>query len=420
MTTAPSNDSLAMRRARARASDLFAALALSTTLLLNSCGADDQQLQLPPDSVSADTLSAASQPDSVVDTPDTTAQEPEVTDVASVLDSLRAQLIRIESQVQQLQSDTPATQTEPGNEQVDAQVSEQSARDQGLDAGRRVQETAQDVQHFALRAVWAGILLIAAMLFIQGAVWLLGVLSERSAKRRLLFKRLIPIVRLAVWALVIFYIVSSVFEVDRAGLLAGTAALGVGIGFAAQGVLKNVIGGLIIVFDQSFQVGDKIRVGGTYGEVVSIGMRNTRIVTPDDNLVSVPNSQVVEDQVANANAGALECQVVVDLYLPGCVDVAKAKAVAMNAALNSQYTFLDKPVVVNVKDEFDRIFLTHLLVKAYVIDTRYEFAMASDITEAAKVEFLKQGLIPAISSEPEAVVSAQVERTWPDAGSANG
>jgi small-conductance mechanosensitive channel len=274
------------------------------------------------------------------------------------------------------------------------------------------------VRHFTFRAIWAAMLLFATWLFIRGAAWVLDALAERSAQRRLFFKKLIPIMRLLVWALVLFYVVSAVFEVDRAGLLAGTAALGVGIGFAAQGVLKNVFGGLIIIFDQPFQVGDKINVAGTYGEVVSIGMRATRIVTPDDNLVSVPNAQVIEGQVANANAGALDCQVVVHLYVPGWVDVAKAKSIALNAAMNSQYTYLEKPVVVNVKDEFDRIFLTHLVVKAYVIDTRYEFALASDVTETAKAEFLREGMIPPITADMD-VVAKELQRKWSTPGVEN-
>jgi small-conductance mechanosensitive channel len=245
----------------------------------------------------------------------------------------------------------------------DSQAGEGS-RAEGLDAARRVQETAQDVRHFTLRAIWAAILFLIAWLGIRGAVWVLNVLSERSAKHRLLFKKLIPIVRLVVWALTVFYVVSAVFEIDRAGLLAGTAALGVGIGFAAQGVLKNVFGGLIIIFDQPFQVGDKIRVAGT--------------------------------------------------YVPGWIDVAKAKAIAMDAAINSQYTYLDKPVVVNVRDEFDRIFLTHLVVKAYVIDTRYEFALASDVTETAKAEFLRQGMIPSMPLDLETIDAMP---TRPTAGS---
>jgi small-conductance mechanosensitive channel len=260
-------------------------------------------------------------------------------------------------------------------------------------SGERVREAAQDAQNFGLRAFWSIIVLVLAWLFIRTVVWLLDTMAERTAARRLFFKKLIPVVRLVIWTAVAYYIITSVFNVDRTGLLAATAALGVGIGFAAQGILRNLFGGLIIIFDQPFQVGDKIRVGGTYGEVVSIGMRATRIVTPDDNLVSVPNAQVVEDQVANANAGALDCQVIVDLYLPGWVDATKAKAIAYAAAASSRYVYLEKPIVVNVKDEFKETFLTHLVVKAYVVDARYEFALASDVTETAKAEFLKEGML---------------------------
>ena len=112
-----------------------------------------------------------------------------------------------------------------------------------------------------------------------------------------------------------------VFEVDAATLLAAGAALGVAIGFAAQDILKNIFGGLVIIADRPFQVGDKIQVAGTYGEVTAIGTRSTRIVTPDDNLVSVPNSQIVDGQVANANAGALDCQVGVLGGVVGLLDL---------------------------------------------------------------------------------------------------
>ena len=151
---------------------------------------------------------------------------------------------------------------------------------------------------------------------------------------------------------------------------------------------------MIVVFDQPFQVGDKISVGGTYGEVVSIGLRSTRIVTPDDSLVTVPNSQVVLNQVANANAGELNCQVVTDLFLPGRVDERKAKEIAFEAAVNSQYVFLDKPIVVLVEDEFRTTFVTHVKVKAYVLDPRFEFLLRSDITERARDGFRASGLLP--------------------------
>jgi len=178
------------------------------------------------------------------------------------------------------------------------------------------------------------------------------------------------------------------------------------VGLAGQDLLKNLFGGLILVFDQPFQVGDKIRVGGTYGEVVSIGLRSTRIVTPDDSRVSVPNAQVVDQQVSNANTGELNCQVVTDLYLPGWADEAKAKRIAFDAAGSSKYVYLNKPIVVLVSDVFKETFLTQIRVKAYVMDPRLEFLFQSDVTERARAGFREAGLL-----KPEHMRMRLVERS---------
>ena len=257
-------------------------------------------------------------------------------------------------------------------------------------AGDEVQKV---LQNFVPKLIISLLLLVLALYVVRGLEWLLEALAGRSAERRLFYKKLIPIVRLLVWAFTIYLVVAAVFNIPANSLLAAAAAIGVAVGFAAQEVLKNIFGGIVIIFDQPFQVGDKIAVGGTYGEVISIGLRSTRIVTPDDNLVSVPNSQVVADQVSNANAGELNLQVVTDLYLPGWIDVALAKRIAYAAAANSRYVYLDKPIVVIAKDEFKETFLVHLKVKAYVLDTRYEFLLMSDVTEAAKSEFIRHGLL---------------------------
>ena len=254
----------------------------------------------------------------------------------------------------------------------------------------RIQEGLRNV---GARIIFAALLIIAVYYFLRALLWLLEAIAERSAARRLFFKRLIPIVRMVVWAITIYFIVTSVFSVDRNGLLAASAALGVGIGLAAQDLIKNLLAGIIIIFDAPFQVGDKVAVGATYGEVKSIGIRSTRIVTLDDNLVSVPNSQVVDGQVANANAGVLDCQVVTTLYLPGWTDASLAKKIAFEAAANSRYVYLEKPIVVHVRDEFKETFLTKIVVKAYVLDHLYESALSTDITETAKMGFLKAGLL---------------------------
>ncbi len=260
--------------------------------------------------------------------------------------------------------------------------------------GLGLEDATEEVRSLGVGIFWSLIVIVVFHFLIRALAWILETLAERSVRRRLSIKWLIPITRMALWGIAAYLILRTVFRVDAQGLLAASAALGLALGIAAQDLLKNIFGGLIVVFDKPFQVGDKISVGGTYGEVVSIGLRSTRIVTADDNLVTVPNSQVVEEQVANANAGKLNCQVVTDLHLPGRVDERLARKIAFEAAVTSQYVFLGKPIVVLVGDEFRTTFVTRVRVKAYVLDPRYEFLMQSDVTERARDGFRAAGLVP--------------------------
>ena len=280
----------------------------------------------------------------------------------------------------------------------DGMAADTVGADQGtIRAGERVGETlgqAGDVvQNIGVRIFSAILVLILFYLVNKAIVWLLDRLSERRAERRLFYKRMVPLARVLIWSIGLYVIIRFVFQVNAQSLFAATAAIGVAVGFAAQDLLKNIFGGLVIITDRPFQVRDKISVAGTYGEVSAIGLRSTRIITPDDNLVTVPNAQVVDSQVANANAGALDCQVVTDLYLPGWVDERQAKRIAYQAAASSKYVYRNKPIVVIVKDEFKETFLTHLKVKAYVLDTRYEFLLMSDITERCREAFREAGLL---------------------------
>ena len=276
----------------------------------------------------------------------------------------------------------------------------------GTGSGEVIEEASEQVQNFGFGLMWSIVVVFTFGLLIRALVWVLDTLAERSASRRLFYKRLVPIVRITLWTFAVYLIVRVIFRVDAQGIVAAAAAVGVAVGFAAQDLLKNIFGGLILVFDQPFQAGDKISVGGTYGEVVSIGIRSTRIVTSDDNIVSVPNSQVVDQQVSNANSGELHCQVVTDLYLPGWVDEARAKTVAFQAAVSSKYVYLAKPVVVLVADVFKETFLTRIRVKAYVLDPRLEFLFQSDVTERARAGFREAGLL-----RPEHLRTSLIERS---------
>ncbi len=81
-------------------------------------------------------------------------------------------------------------------------------------------------------------------------------------------------------------------------------ALGIGglaLSLAAQDTIANMISGIIILIDAPFRVGDRIEIQGldTWGDVVDIGLRTTRIRTLDNRMVIVPNSNISKNQVVN-------------------------------------------------------------------------------------------------------------------------
>ena len=159
-------------------------------------------------------------------------------------------------------------------------------------------------------------------------------------------------------------------------------------------MFKNIFGGIMILFDRPFQVGDKIEIGEYYGEVIKIGLRSTRIVTPDDSTVSIPNGEVMSKSVSNTNYGEPNCQVVAEIYLPITVDTEKVRQIAVEAAQVSKYIFLKKPVVVLFFNEVkERRSYLKMRLKAYVMDIRYEFQFKSEMTETVIRELIKEKII---------------------------
>lgn len=240
------------------------------------------------------------------------------------------------------------------------------------------------------------ILLLVITYFINRLVVLiLDNLSERFTKYRLGIKRLVPVFRLIVWSVSFYIIIAGIINPPIGTVLTVLASIGIAIGFAAQDILKNIFGGFMIILDRPFQVGDKIEVGDYYGEVTQIGLRSSRIVTPDDSVVTIPNGELMNKAVSNANSSALDCQVVAEIYLPMDVDVDAVKRIAYKAAVSSRYVYLKKPVVVIALNEVhEENYVVKLRVKAYVLDIRYEFPFKSDITELILGELNKKGWLP--------------------------
>jgi len=272
--------------------------------------------------------------------------------------------------------------------QPDTLQSDTISSNEGLIAEMSSQTRALS-DYFSFPKILLTLLIIAlTYLFLRIVSGLLTVWGERTTRHRVTIKGFIPVIRIVVWIGVISFIIVAIFRPPMASVLALSASIGVAVGFAAQDLLKNIFGGIIIIIDKPFQIGDKIQIGSHYGEVTGIGLRSTRLVTPSDNLVSVPNAEVMSQAVANANSGEENCQVVTEIYLPLNADIGRIRKTALEAAQVSRYVFLNKPIVVlfSQVDVGQRV-LMKVKVKAYVNDLRNEFLFQSEITEVLTKEF---------------------------------
>jgi len=99
----------------------------------------------------------------------------------------------------------------------------------------------------------------------------------------------------------VFTIVFSlqIIGLDVSVLLAGSAALLVGIGFGLQNVFSDFISGIIILVDASVKVNDVIELNGLIGSVTEINFRTTTVMTRDEKYIIIPNSQLTSSQLIN-------------------------------------------------------------------------------------------------------------------------
>jgi small conductance mechanosensitive channel len=206
-------------------------------------------------------------------------------------------------------------------------------------------------------------------------------LIQHFPRYRLQMGQVFPVIRIFIWSLAIAYIVFGVIRPPQSIVFAVLGSLGLAIGLAAQGGVRNLLAGVMMIFNPPFRVGDMVHFGGHYGEVTRLDLSVTWLRTLDDNVIMVPNSAVLENAVANANSGELSEMVVVNIDLPRTIPIQKARSLASEAAIASPYTFLKKPVSVTVESRYDFNYLIRLVIKAYVVDVRLERLLLSDITE---------------------------------------
>ncbi|MBB6098066.1 small conductance mechanosensitive channel [Deinobacterium chartae] len=138
------------------------------------------------------------------------------------------------------------------------------------------------------------------------------------------------------------YLVFQQFGIDLLPLLGGLGVAGIALGFAAQDILGNLIAGVTLLLDRPFRIGDWIRVEAWEGQVVRITLRTTRIRTRDNSFVSIPNSKIANNDVANLSEGG-PLRVSDTLGVAYATDLDQARQVLLGALAQTQGVLADPP-----------------------------------------------------------------------------
>ena len=144
---------------------------------------------------------------------------------------------------------------------------------------------------------------------------------------------LIKSVARVVMYLLLGLMVAERLGIDVTGVIALASVLTLSVSLALQNALANVFGGFTLLYTAPFHSGDYVDIGADSGTVVEIGMTYTKLRTPDNKLISIPNSIVVAGDIVNYSATGTrrvdmtvtavyteDCQKVLDALLQAATD----------------------------------------------------------------------------------------------------
>ena len=193
-------------------------------------------------------------------------------------------------------------------------------------------------------------------------------------------------------AMLTFIVVMTLaqFGINVTSLIAGLSIIGLALGFAARDTLENFISGVTILLDRPFRVGDQVEVDGTYGTVMEISLRSTRLRTLNNTVMVMPNVQMINQKLINhAMLGLTRVQVPFGIAYKESIDEAR-RAVLATTEGDSRFdeAYPPKVVVTALGDSsVDMELRVFLKDPSHEVPVRFEYVeKAKKALDAAGIE----------------------------------
>ncbi|WP_249872280.1 mechanosensitive ion channel family protein [Oceanobacillus saliphilus] len=213
-----------------------------------------------------------------------------------------------------------------------------------------------------------------------------------SQRRENTLKKLIKNVVAYIVYFMAIVMILGVFNFDIGPLLAGAGVIGLAIGFGAQNLVRDVISGFFIIFEDQFSVGDYVAVSGIEGTVEEIGLRTTKVLSWTGEMHILPNGNVTQVTNYSIHNGLA----VVDINIPYESNVADAEKIIneVAATLPDKYEYIvGVPETIGVQN----LEVSHFVLRV-IADTLpgFQWAGERNIRKEMQDKLYKSGIdIPA-------------------------
>ena len=142
------------------------------------------------------------------------------------------------------------------------------------------------------------LILVIGVLIIRVIMRLITAALEKSHLEKAAHSLIFSLARAAMYIL-LFLIAASQMGIDVSSIVALASVLTLALSLALQNMVSNLIGGFVILYTHPFHSGDYVEIAGQGGTVKEISMTYTVLATPDNRIISIPNSAVAAAQVVN-------------------------------------------------------------------------------------------------------------------------
>jgi len=127
------------------------------------------------------------------------------------------------------------------------------------------------------------------------------------------------LIKYTIYALALTLILNEL-GINITAIALSLGIVGIAVGFAARDTISNFIAGLFVLADKSFKVGDIIEIADQKGKVLFMGFRVTKLITPDNNIVSIPNSNFSKNVHVN-HTPMEEKRVDLEINIPYTIEI---------------------------------------------------------------------------------------------------